>query len=44
MEEIANHVLACRKKGTYKPRVDKLPFYDKPVDTGAPRFGVSPVK
>ncbi|MGD9742417.1 MAG: polysaccharide deacetylase [Dongiaceae bacterium] len=42
MEEIANHVLACRKKGTYKPRVDKLPFYDKPVDVGGPWFGPPP--
>ena len=42
MEEIANHVNACRKKGTYKPRVDKLPFYDTPVNTNAPWFGAPP--
>ncbi|MEX0807657.1 MAG: polysaccharide deacetylase [Dongiaceae bacterium] len=45
MEEIANHVIACRKDGSYKPRVDKLPFYDKPVNVGGPSWsGPPPVK
>jgi len=36
LEEIARHVNACRKKGSYKPRVDKLPYYDKPVGIEVP--------
>lgn len=31
MEEIARHVLTCRDNGTYTPRIDKLPYYAKPV-------------
>lgn len=30
LEDIARHVLACRESG-YQPRVDRLPFYDRPV-------------
>lgn len=44
MEEIARHVNACRKKGSYKARVDKMPFYEKPVDIGSPWFGTPPAK
>jgi len=36
LEEIARHVNACRKKGSYKPRVDRLPYYDKPVGIEVP--------
>jgi hypothetical protein len=36
LEEIARHVKAARKKGSYKPRVDKLPYYDKPVGIEVP--------
>jgi peptidoglycan/xylan/chitin deacetylase (PgdA/CDA1 family) len=28
LEEIALHVRACIESGTYKPRVDELPYYD----------------
>ena len=31
LEEIARHIVDCRKNGTYMPRVDQLPYYDKPV-------------
>ncbi|GEO15098.1 polysaccharide deacetylase family protein [Microvirga aerophila] len=31
LEEIANHVLNCERAGTYKPRVDQVPFYDARV-------------
>lgn len=31
MEDIANHVLACRRDGTFKPRIDQLPYYRDPV-------------
>jgi len=30
LEEIARHVLECQGKGTYAPRVDRLPYYDVP--------------
>lgn len=30
MEEICAHVAALRKQGLYQPRVDRLPYYDKP--------------
>jgi peptidoglycan-N-acetylglucosamine deacetylase len=36
MEEIARHVNACHKKGSYKPRIDTLPYYDKPVSVAVP--------
>jgi peptidoglycan/xylan/chitin deacetylase (PgdA/CDA1 family) len=36
LEEIARHVQACRKKGSYKPRIDRLPYYDKPVGVAVP--------
>jgi peptidoglycan-N-acetylglucosamine deacetylase len=42
MEEIANHVNDCRKKSTYEARVDKLPFYDKPISIERPSFGKAP--
>ena len=31
MEEIARHVQKCIDDGTWKPRVDKLPYYDGPI-------------
>jgi hypothetical protein len=31
LEDIARHVLACRKAGSWKPRVDALPYYKNPV-------------
>lgn len=31
LEEIARHVLACRNDGSYRPRVDELPYYDAPI-------------
>lgn len=31
MEEIANHVRKVTRDGTYKPRVDEIPYYTKPV-------------
>jgi peptidoglycan/xylan/chitin deacetylase (PgdA/CDA1 family) len=31
LEDIARHVLACRDNGSYQPRVDTLPYYDRPV-------------
>ena len=31
MEEIARHVLKCVAEGSYEPRIDTLPYYDKPV-------------
>jgi len=31
MEEIADHVLACAKDGSYSPRVDAWPYYAEPV-------------
>ncbi len=31
LEEIAGHIIQCRKNGTYSPRVDQLPYYDAPV-------------
>ena len=31
MEEIANHVQSCIDDGTWKPRVDELPYYDGPI-------------
>ncbi|MEL6964473.1 MAG: polysaccharide deacetylase [Pseudomonadota bacterium] len=31
LEDIARHVLDCRNDGSYQPRVDDLPYYDKPV-------------
>jgi hypothetical protein len=31
LEQIAQHVLGCQRNGTYAPRVDQLPYYDKPV-------------
>ncbi len=40
LEQIAGHVLACRGNGTYSPRVDHLPYFDKPVSPGvAPSAG-----
>jgi peptidoglycan/xylan/chitin deacetylase (PgdA/CDA1 family) len=43
LEEIANHVNACVKNGTYKPRVNKLPFYERPVTVDSPWMGAAPV-
>ena len=34
MDEIAAHVKSCREAGTYEPRVDTLPYFDKPVFVG----------
>lgn len=31
LEDIARHVLACRDDGSYRPRIDRLPYYDRPV-------------
>ena len=31
MEEIARHVRACIDDGSYRPRVDRLPYYDRRV-------------
>jgi len=31
MEKIANHVQACIDDGSWKPRVDELPYYDAPI-------------
>jgi peptidoglycan/xylan/chitin deacetylase (PgdA/CDA1 family) len=31
LEEIAAHLLKCEAQGTYRPRVDAVPFYDSPV-------------
>ena len=31
MVEIANHVQACIDDGSWKPRVDELPYYDAPI-------------
>ncbi len=31
LEEIAHHIIACRDNGDYQPRIDRLPYYDKPV-------------
>ena len=31
LEEIAGHIVQCWKNGTYRPRVDQLPYYEKPV-------------
>lgn len=31
LSEIADHVLKCEREGTYKPRVDTVPFYKTPV-------------
>lgn len=32
MEDIAGHILQCRKDGTYVPRTDRLPYYSGPVE------------
>ncbi|WP_342642124.1 polysaccharide deacetylase family protein [Rhodoligotrophos ferricapiens] len=32
LEDIANHVLALQRAGTYRPRVDEVPFYTQPVE------------
>ena len=32
MEEIAAHVRAVTKSGDYQPRIDRLPYYEGPVD------------
>lgn len=39
LEEIARHALKCREDGTFAPRVDRLPFYDKPVSRMKPALG-----
>ena len=31
MEEIATHVQTCIDNGSWKPRVDQLPYYDEPI-------------
>ena len=31
MEEIANHVQACIDDGSWKPRIDELPYYGAPI-------------
>jgi len=31
LEDIAQHIVKCRKDGSYSPRVDRLPYYDRPV-------------
>lgn len=31
LDEIAAHVRACIEKGTWKPRIDKLPYWEKPI-------------
>ncbi|MBW0004212.1 MAG: polysaccharide deacetylase [Hyphomicrobiales bacterium] len=36
LEEIARHVRACIGAGTWKPRVDELPYYDAPVRVNGP--------
>ena len=30
LEQIANHVKSCATAGTYRPRVDRLPYYNGP--------------
>jgi len=30
LEDIARHVLDLRARGEYEPRVDRLPYYDRP--------------
>ena len=39
MEDIAAHVGRCIDDGSYQPRVDNLPFYDKPVEVEGPGTG-----
>ena len=36
MEDIARHVADCIADGRYRPRVDTLPYYDKPIDVKKP--------
>jgi hypothetical protein len=36
LEDIAHHIVACREKGSYKPRIDKLPYYEGPVNIDVP--------
>jgi peptidoglycan-N-acetylglucosamine deacetylase len=43
LEQIANHVNTCHKNGTYKPRIDKFPYYDKLVAVDVPWSGPPPV-
>jgi hypothetical protein len=31
MEEIALHIQACIDDGSWTPRVDNLPYYDRPI-------------
>jgi hypothetical protein len=31
LEEIARHIKTCRDNGSYQPRVDTLPYYDRRV-------------
>lgn len=31
LDDIASHILATRDGGGYQPRVDELPYYEKPV-------------
>jgi peptidoglycan-N-acetylglucosamine deacetylase len=31
MEEIANHVQTCIDNGTWSPKVEELPYYDRPI-------------
>ncbi|MDH3473619.1 MAG: polysaccharide deacetylase [Rhodospirillales bacterium] len=42
MEEIASHVRACIDDGSYKPRVDRLPYYDKRVSIMPPETSSRP--
>jgi hypothetical protein len=32
LEEIAAHVTKCVDDQTFEPRIDRLPFYDEPVE------------
>jgi peptidoglycan-N-acetylglucosamine deacetylase len=31
LEEIAQHIVACQRNGSYSPRVDHLPYYKLPI-------------
>jgi peptidoglycan/xylan/chitin deacetylase (PgdA/CDA1 family) len=42
MEEIAGHVRACIDDGSYQPRVDRLPYYDKRVSVMPPETSSRP--
>lgn len=44
LADIAEHVLTCEREGTYRPRVDTLPFYAEPVSLQRPRSELSSVQ